>query len=74
MQVHMQGAWAYAAGGRMPRLQASDLGLQQLLFSLFGLPLGLTLNVVCGGGHLRAASLVTHGPQAISHIRLHSER
>ena len=45
----MQGAWAFAAGGRMPQLEGSDLGLQQLLFGCFGLPMGLALNVICGG-------------------------
>ena len=45
-----QGAWAFAVGGRMPGVTESNPGLQELVFGCFGLPLGLGLIVICGGG------------------------
>ena len=34
----------------MPQVQEDNPGLQELVFACFGLPFGLALIVICGGG------------------------
>ena len=46
--VGFGGFLAMSIGANCPELAASNPGLQKIIFGAFGLPLGLTMVVVCG--------------------------